>query len=118
MGVHSAHAIAAYLIVAPIAAMLSAIFPRPVDLNSIGRGSNAHGAAGLLGMLAFLAAAAPGTLLISLVVGVCSGRPGLAAVLLLVWTAICLGISLVLFRLAALFERRRENLGLTVARPV
>ena len=56
-------AIATYLTAAPIAAILSAIFPRAVDLNSIGRGSNAHGAAGLLGMLAFVAAAAPGTLL-------------------------------------------------------
>ena len=108
----------AYLIVAPVAAMLSAVFPRPVDLNSIGRNSNAHGAAGLLGMLAFLAASLPG-LLISLIVGASSGRPGLAAVLLLVWTAICQGISLVLFRAAAaLFERRRENLMMTAARPV
>ena len=60
-------AIATYLTAAPIAAILSAIFPRAVDLNSIGRGSNAHGAAGLLGMLAFVAAAAPGTLLAMLV---------------------------------------------------
>ena len=45
-------AIAAYVTAAPVAAILSAIFPRAVDLNSIGRGSNAHGAAGLLGMLA------------------------------------------------------------------
>ena len=32
-------------IVAPVAAILSAIFPRVVELNSIGRGSNAHGLA-------------------------------------------------------------------------
>ena len=69
--------LSAYLVVAPVAAMLSAIFPRAVDLNSIGRNSNAHGAAGLLGMLAFLAAAAPG-LVIALIVGAAMDRPGLA----------------------------------------
>ena len=43
----------------PAAAALSAIFPKSVDLNSIGNGSNAHQGAGLLGMLAFAAAGAP-----------------------------------------------------------
>jgi hypothetical protein len=107
----------AYLLVAPVAAILSAIFPRAVDLNSIGRNSNAHGAAGLLGMLCFLAAGAPG-MGIALVVARALGRPALAPVALLLWTALSLGISVVLFRAAeAVFERRRENLGLTSARP-
>jgi hypothetical protein len=109
--------ISAYLLVAPVAAMLSAIFPRAVDLNSIGRGSNAHGAAGLLGMLAFLAAAAPG-LAIALVTSRGFGRPALAPVTLLLWTAVCFAVSFGLFRVAdAIFDRRRENLGLTSARP-
>ena len=42
-----------YVVVAPAAAALSAVFPRAVDLNSIGRGSNAHGLAGTLGLLVF-----------------------------------------------------------------
>lgn len=110
--------LSAYLLVAPVAAMLSAVFPRPVDLNSIGRNSNAHGAAALLGMLAFLAAGAPG-LGIAMIVGKGMGRPGLAAVVLLVWTAVCLAISLALFQLvAALFDRRKENLGMIAARQV
>jgi hypothetical protein len=110
--------LSAYLMVAPVAAMLSAVFPRPVDLNSIGRNSNAHGAAGLLGMLAFLAAEAPG-LAIALIVGQTMGRPGLAVALLAVWVGVCLAIGLVLFRAAeALFERRKENLGMTSQRPV
>ena len=50
--------LSAYLLVAPAAAIFSAVFPRVVDLNSIGRGSNAHGLSGLLGMLTFVAAAA------------------------------------------------------------
>jgi hypothetical protein len=109
-------AVAAYLTAAPIAAILSAIFPRAVDLNSIGRGSNAHGAAGLLGMLAFVAAAAPPAVL-ALVVGRGLQRPSLAPLALVLWIVVSLGISLVLFRLAAdIFDRRRENLGLTSQR--
>ena len=105
--------LAAYLLVAPIAAILSAIFPRAVDLNSIGRDSNAHGAAGLLGMLACLAAAAPGLGIALATAGVLE-RPALAPVALLAWTGVCLAISVLLFRAAAaVFERRRENLGLS-----
>jgi hypothetical protein len=109
--------LSAYLLVSPVAAILSAIFPRPVDLNSIGRNSNAHGAAGLLGMLCVLAAAAPG-MAIALVTSRGLDRPALAPLVLLVWTGLCFAISLGLFRVAeAVFDRRRENLGLTAARP-
>ena len=109
-------AIAAYLTAAPIAAILSAIFPRAVDMNSIGRGSNAHGAAGLLGMLTFVAAAAPGAVL-ALVVARGLQRPLLAPLALVIWILVSFGINLVLFRLAAdIFDRRRENLGLTSQR--
>ena len=55
---------AVYLLVAPAAAALSAAFPRAVDLNRIGRGSNAHGAAGLLGMIAFAVSAAPPSIIV------------------------------------------------------
>ena len=67
-------------------------------------------------MLAFVAAAAPGTLLAMLVGLPCSGRSSRR------WpswsgSVVSLGISLVLFRLAAdIFDRRRENLGLTSQR--
>jgi hypothetical protein len=109
--------VSAYLLVSPVAAILSAIFPRAVDLNSIGRNSNAHGAAGLLGMLCFLAATAPG-MAIALVAAPAFGRPALAPLVLLIWTAVCFAISLGLFRAAeAVFDRRRENLGLTSSRP-
>jgi hypothetical protein len=54
---------AIYVLVAPVAAALSALFPRTVDLSSIGNGSNAHQAAGLLGLLTFVVAAAPPALL-------------------------------------------------------
>ena len=101
-----------FLFVAPIAAILSAIFPRAVDLNSIGRGSNAHGLAGLLGLLAFLAAGAP-CLLIVMTASRWLHRPALAPVLLLGWCAVAVGANLLLFGLArTIFARRRENLSM------
>jgi hypothetical protein len=105
---------ASYLLFAPIAAILSAIFPRAVDLNSIGRGSNPHGAAGLLGWLVFLLAGAPCLLLVLLATKILE-RPVLAPVFLLIWIFFCAGLSLALFVAAAkVFARRRENLGMIV----
>ena len=107
-------ALAAYALAAPGAAALSAIFPRAVDLNSIGRGSNAHGLAGLIGMAVFLLSAAPPVLLATLATVVLN-RPTAAPVFLIVWCALALAISRLLFiPVAALFNRRRENLGLVV----
>ena len=101
-----------YLVVAPIAAILSAIFPRVVDLNSIGSGSNAHGLAGLLGLLAFVAAGVP-CLLIVMAASRWIQRPALVPVLLLGWCAVAYGVNLVLFSLArTIFARRRENLAM------
>jgi hypothetical protein len=109
--------VSGYLIVAPLAAILSAIFPRPVDLNSIGRNSNAHGAAGLLGMLCCVGACAPG-LAVAVVTAHVTGRSALAPVAVTVWMAVCAGVSFALFRAAeAVFDRRRENLALTSVRP-
>lgn len=103
---------ATYALVAPAAAALSALFPRSVDLNSIGRGSNAHGVAGLLGLLVFAGAALPNILLV-IVAGRFVERPELTPLLLLAWTAIALGISRLLFQgVTAIFDRRRENLAL------
>lgn len=84
-----------YLLLAPAAAALSAVFPKVVDLNSIGKG-NAHQAAGLLGMLAFAASAAPSGLLTFLAVRVLH-RPELTPLFLLVWCAIAFGLSQLLF---------------------
>jgi hypothetical protein len=104
--------VATYALVAPCAAALSALFPRTVDLNSIGRGSNAHGVAGLLGLLVFLAAALPNVLLV-IAARTFFPRPELTPLLLLAWTAVALVISRLLFQVVtALFERRKENLAL------
>jgi hypothetical protein len=104
--------LATYLLAAPVAAALSAVFPRSVDLNSIGRGSNAHGAAAFLGTIAYAAAGGASALPI-LAATALLHRPRLAPLLLLLWVAICATTSFVLFRkAAALFDRRREHLSM------
>jgi hypothetical protein len=100
------------LLTAPVAAMLSAAFPRVVDLNSIGRGSNAHGLAGLLGILSFMAAGAC-CLLLTLVATQLLDAPWLAPVFLLVWCGICYAVNRAAFTLARkVFAQRRENFAL------
>lgn len=104
--------LAIYFLVAPAAAIFSALFPRSVDLNSIGRGSNAHGLSGLLGMVTFVAAGAP-CLFIMLAASAWLHRPSLAPVFLLAWCAISYGIGWLLFLVARrIFARRRENLAM------
>ena len=99
------------LVVAPVAAMLSAVFPRAVNLNSIGRGSNAHGVAGFLGMLSFFAAGIPCALI---VLGArLIGQSALTPVFLFVWCAIAWGLSRILFIPAErIFAGRKENLAM------
>jgi hypothetical protein len=88
--------VSSYMLLAPAAAALSALFPKTVDLNSIGTNGNAHQAAGLLGMLAFAAAIAPSALLTFLAVRILH-RPDLAPLFLLGWCAIAFGLSQLLF---------------------
>ena len=103
--------IAVYLVVAPVAAIASATFPKTVDLNSVG-GNNAHGIAGLMGMLSFAAAAAPPTLLALLAVKWLE-RPALAPVLITLWCVAAYGISRLAFIAARrIFYARRENLAM------
>jgi hypothetical protein len=88
--------VATYALLAPAAAALSAIFPKTVDLNSIGNNSNAHQAAGLLGMLAFAASAAPPLLLAMLALKILH-RPDFVPLLLFGWTVVALAVSSLLF---------------------
>ena len=102
------------LLVAPAAAALSATFPRVVDLNSVGRGSNAHGVAGLAGVATVLLSALPPGALI-LVANAWLNRPQLTPLFLLAWLAVVFVVNRLLLRpLCALLARRRENLGLVV----
>jgi hypothetical protein len=100
------------LIVAPIAAAASAVFPRVVDLNSIGRGGNAHGAAGFIGLLSFVAAGLP-----NLALGYATmrwlERPALVPLVLLLWCGVSYALARALFvPVRRLFEARRENLAM------
>jgi hypothetical protein len=87
---------ATYILVAPVAAALSAVFPRTVDLSSIGNGSNAHQAAGLLGLLSFFIAAAPSALL-ALLSSQLLHRPELTPLFLTAWLVIATIVSRLLF---------------------
>jgi hypothetical protein len=107
---------ATYFFVAPAAATFSAMFPRAADLSSIGNKGNAHGLAGLLGLVSFLVGGAPCILIVLLATQVL-GRPWLAPVLLLLWCAVAFAISRLLFVAARrIFVTRRENLATLVSR--
>jgi hypothetical protein len=104
--------VAISLLVAPVAAMASATFPRVVDMNSIGRGSNAHGLAGLVGILSFVGAGAPCLLLVLLATRWLE-RPLLAPVFLLAWCGVAFIFSRLLFVVSRkVFDKRRENFAM------
>jgi len=103
--------IATYALVAPVVAALSAVFPRSVNLSSIGSGSNAHPAAAVLGLLTFLLASAPSALLV-LLAARWMHRPGLAPAFTLAWCVIALALSRILFvPLQRLLASRCETLA-------
>jgi hypothetical protein len=87
---------AIYVLVAPVAAALSALFPRAVDLSSIGNASNAHQAAGLLGLLTFVVAAVPCGVLAFAATRLFH-RAELAPLFVAAWLALATVIARVLF---------------------
>ncbi|MEN3340053.1 MAG: hypothetical protein V7647_3729 [Acidobacteriota bacterium] len=104
--------VSVYCLVAPAAAMLSALFPRVVDLNSIGRASNAHGLAALLGMVTFVAAAAL-TAAIAAGATYWFGRAAVTLTILALWCAVCFVVGRILFIPALrVFANRRDNLSM------
>jgi hypothetical protein len=88
--------VATFVLLAPVAAALSALFPKSVDLNSIGNASNAHQGATLLGMLAFVLSAGPSALLAFLTIGWLH-RTDLAPLFLLAWCVLACAISYLAF---------------------
>ena len=106
---------ATYLLVAPMAAIFSAMLPKLADLSSIGGKGNAHGLAGLLGLLSFVVSTAPSLVLV-LIATKLLDRPWLAPVLLLAWCAVAFVLSRILFIVArGIFLSRRENLATLVS---
>jgi len=88
--------ISTYVLFAPAAAAWSAIFPKDVDLNSIGTNGNAHQGAALLGMLSLVASAAPPILLTLFAVAYLR-RVNLAPLLVLGWGVLAFGLAQLLF---------------------
>ena len=103
---------ATYLLLTPVAALLSAAFPVASDLSKTGSGGNPHTTAFLIGtLLIALLSAVPG-----LILGIAYHllhRPGLALLLMAIWTLLAAAVALPFLRLAAqAVAPRRENLAL------
>jgi hypothetical protein len=105
--------LAAFLVLSPIWALLSALFPRAANLNSVrSSASNPHPVAMLLGLLAAAAAGAVPAGIAALAIGVLE-RPDQVLPLMGVWVVAAFVIGRVLFvPAAAAFGHRRENLVL------
>jgi hypothetical protein len=102
--------VSAYFLMVPVNAILSAILPRKVNLASIGRDSNAHQGANLLGFVGILLAAAPAGLVAGAGIFWLDSFPA-AALLVAAWTAVTVGIAWLALRpVARLVAARKENL--------
>jgi len=107
--------ICVWLLVAPAAAALSSLFPKVVDLNSIGNRSNAHGLANLAGLAVTAVSTLP-PLGLTFAATTLLGRPAVAPLLLLAWMGVAFGVNRLAARpVRALLARRRENLALVVS---
>jgi len=106
----AAGAVAAFIALAPVAALLSAIFPKFVDMSSIGKKSNAHPAAGLIGGMLTFASAGPAIAAALIGFRVMESPPaaiGLSAA----WLLVALLLHALMWKAAvATFERRRESI--------
>lgn len=103
-------AVAAFVALAPFAALLSTFFPKHVDLTSIGQRSNAHPVAGLLGGVLILAAGAPpaGAALVGFRM---LHSPAAALGLSVAWLGVAVLLHWPLWKIAVrAFDRRREAL--------
>lgn len=103
--------LSAYLAQAPIAALVSAAFPAPCDLMKL-RAGNTHPLAGVLGMVASVAASGAATLVFALAYAWSgSGLVVFAASLLVLAAAV--GVAAALLPVAArTLDLRRENLAM------
>jgi hypothetical protein len=101
--------VATTLLAAPVAALLSILFPRRADLNKVGGAGNAHHVSVLAGSLITLTAALPGSMI--LLAGWWLETPGITAAIALAWAAIAAVIAwAALFVLGPVLASRRENL--------
>jgi hypothetical protein len=111
-----AAAVGAYLLMAPVAAILSTLFPKRADLSKLGRAGNPHAAAEIIGFLFYLALPLPPVVATALAL-LLFESPRLAFLLMAGWALVCLLLAWPLFRLAIwLLGNRRENIAMVVER--
>ena len=105
-------ALALYAWMAPLGAILSAVFPRPVDTGKIVKQNQPHAMASILGMLANLLGVVPMMGLAGVALFLLHS-PALALLFVILYCGIALLVSLLLLRLAErVLAQRRENLAL------
>ncbi len=101
-----------HLMVSPVAAMLSAAFPRKADLDSIGRHGNPHGLATLLGLMSWLLAGVA-TLSAAVAAMYFLRSPVARVAAAVVWCGVSAAVGRALFVPARrLFSARRDNLAM------
>ena len=106
--------LAAMMVLAPVAAALSAVFPKRVDLSRWGRSSNPHATSGLVSFLASGLGAGPPAGAVLLASGVLH-RPWLAPLMMVGWLAIAGAVAWLMLPVAErILVKRRENLALVV----
>jgi hypothetical protein len=104
--------LATYLLVSPIAATMSALFPVASDLSKTGTGGNPHGLAMLAGTLVILLLSVPPGVILGLVHHRLD-NPGLALALMAGWAVAAGAIGVPALRIPArAVGARRENLAL------
>ncbi len=103
--------LSSYIVMAPVAALLSALFPKPSDLGKMGNSGNAHAAAAVIGTVLTAIALIPSSL--AILVGYhLLASPLLALCLMLLWSLLACVLALPLLGAAArMLEARRENLA-------
>jgi hypothetical protein len=105
-------AASAYLLFAPLAAVLAAIFPKAADLTRMGSASNPHAIANVVGFLTGNALCAPPVALY-FYGAVLRKSPALGCGLVAGWAAVTCALSVPLVRLAAAtLAGRRENVAM------
>jgi hypothetical protein len=101
-----------YVLVTPLAALISAVFPVAADLSKTGTGGNPHPLAMLAGMLTVPFLAGPPGLVLA-VVGQRLDRPLIALLIVALWSLVAVLVARPLLRLSAqAVGARRENLAL------
>ncbi len=107
--------LSSYLLLGPLAAAVSAVFPAHADLNKMGKAGNPHPLAGLIGLAATVAVMLP-SLVLLLVCFIALRGPWITLIALVLWTALAAALAVPLVRGAArVVERRRENLLLVAS---